>query len=316
MCKINLTTEELRNLSFPISGQESYIAIYKKPTNTKFIDHYEKLRGKILRVYKSEEEIKKKLKIHDYEAYLRNKQRKILEFEKMNHDAFKYLNAPIGPVYLNDSFYGSYQNAIFNATTLEDECLNPYSSNYTNLALISNFIKQIQDGIKFEMHPNRIYTDDLHSSNILIDKNGQIHFIDADSFRVKGCSELSTQVETTLTDKQFSNYYSGLPKNPKYLEKGKFRATSQRDIYFIYAHFIELVTKVNLSYLNEKKIYQLLQNSNFPNEFIDGVETCFSYTSINKFIDIDLIDKIATDYKIQPVINKEKKLERCAMIKK
>ena len=33
-------------------------------------------------------------------------------------------------------------------------------------------------------------------------------------------------------------------------------------------------------------------------------------------MDIDLIDKIATDYKIQPVINKEKKLERCTMIKK
>ena len=316
MCQINLTTEELKNLSFPISGQESYIAIYRKPTDTRFIDHYEELRGKILRVYKSKEEIERKLKLYNYDAYLRNKQKKVLEFEKMDHTLFKYLNAPIGPVYLDDNFYASYQNAIFNATTLQDKCLNPDSSNYTNLTLITSFIKQIQDGIRYEMHPNQIYTDDLHSSNILIDKNGQIHFIDADSFRVKDCSELSKQVKSTLTDKQFSNYYSGLPKNPKYLENGIFRATPQRDIYFIYAHFIELITKVNLSYLNENQIYQLLQKSKFPNEFIDGVATCFNQTSTNKFIDTDLIDKMSTDYQIQPVLNRQKKIERCTMIKK
>ena len=266
---IYLKKEELSNIYFPTHGEECYIGIYKNLNNNIYIENYNSLKNKILRVYKNKEDLTNNLGIIDYDAYIENKQAKILEFSKLDPRNFKILNIPLGPVYLNKEFYGSFQNTIYNAESLSDKCYDNTSSDYTNLDLITSFIFQIQEGIRFELHPNNIYTDDLHNSNILVDSSNKINLIDADSYRIKDYDELNHFIDNGMSKEEYNSYYSGLPLNKKYLENGVFRASKQRDIYFIYAHFIELITKTNLTYLDSGSIYELLQRANFPNEFID-----------------------------------------------
>ena len=299
MKSIELTKDELRNLYFPTYGDECYIGVYRKPNNSIYLKNYSLLRGKIIRVYKDEEELTRNLGVSDYNSYIENKQAKILEFSKLNPEDFKVLNVPLGPVYLDKEFYGSFQNIIFNAESLSDKCYDQSSSDYTNLKLITSFISQIQAGVMFELHPNNIYTDDLHNSNILVDKNNQIHFIDADSFRINDYHELNHFIDNGMSKEEYNSYYSELPLNKKYLENGVFRASKQRDIYFIYAHFIELVTKASLTYLNSGMIYELLQKANFPNDFIDEFSICFRSHKDNEFINEDILDRISTDYKME-----------------
>lgn len=299
MKEIHLTKEELKNLYFPTYGDECYIGLYKKPDNDIYLKNYNLLRGKILRVYKDKDDLIKNLGVTDYDSYMENKQAKILEFSKLDPKSFKVLNIPLGPLYLDKDFYGSFQKIIFNAESLSNKCYDDTSNDYTNLDLITSFVNQIQEGIRYELHPNNIYTDDLHNSNILVDSNNRIHFIDADSYRIKDYPELNHFIDNGMSKKEYNSYYSGLPLNKKYLEDGVFRASKERDIYFIYAHFIELVTKTNLTYLNSGNIYELVQRANFPNDFIDDFSTCFKSHKDNVFINEDILGKIRTDYKIE-----------------
>ena len=299
MKAINLTRSELKNLYFPTYGDECYIGLYKKASNDIHLKNYNFLKGKILRVYKNKDELTNNLGVIDYDSYIENKQKKILAFSKLDPREFRILNIPLGPVYLEDKFYGSFQNIITNSESLSNICYDNTSSDYTNIELITSFVRQIQDGIKFELHPNNIYTDDLHNSNILVDSNNKIHFIDADSFRINKYPELNHFIDNGMSREEYNEYYSGLPLNKKYLENGVFRASKQRDIYFIYAHFVELVTKTNLTYLNSGNIYELVQRANFPNDFIDDFSTCFRSHKDNEFINEDILDKISTDYKIE-----------------
>ena len=299
MNSINLENDELKNIYFPTSGDECYIGIYKRPTKNIYLKNYNLLKGKLLRVYKEKHELTKELGVIDYDSYIENKQRKIIDFSLLDPNEFKVLNIPLGPIYINKDFYGSYQNIIYNAETLSNKCYDEQSNDFTNLNLMTSFIKQIQDGIMYELHPNNIFTDDLHNSNILVDSNNKIHFIDADSFRFKNHSELSSFVDHGISKEEYNAYYSGLPLNKKYLENGIFRASKERDIYFIYAHYVELITKTNLAHLNSGEIYSLIIKAGFPNEFIDDFSICFRSHKPNKFLNYDIIDKINTDYKIE-----------------
>ena len=61
----------------------------------------------------------------------------------------------------------------------------------------------------------------------------------------------------------------------------------------------ELITKTNLSYLNRSDIYSLVQQANFPNDFIDDLSICFESYRPNTFLNPDTLDMITTDYKIE-----------------
>lgn len=296
MESIKLSKCELNNLDIiNSSGIEANISRYRETKNKQFIRNYNLLKGKIIKSYKENGMVKKVLTESEYNGYLDNKHQKVLAYSRMYPNNFKIFNIPLGPIYLNKQFLAFYQNDIKHSITLNKKCYDTHSNDYTNLNFITDVVNQMQQGVKEELHPNGIYTDDLQIGNILVDKNNNIHFIDADSYRV------NNHLETSYYYRRFyfeDTCYKSLRENAKYLEDGFICSSPQLDIFCIYANFIELVSKRDIFSLSEQSIFSLLEFANFPNEFLDCFSKCLSADKDNQFIPIDVLDKIKTDYTI------------------
>lgn len=296
MESIKLSKRELNNLDIiNSSGIEANIIRYRETKNKQFIRNYNLLKGKLIKSYKDNGMVKKVLMANEYNDYLDNKHQKILAYSKMDPNNFKIFNIPLGPIYLNKRFLAFYQNDIQHSVTLNNKCYNTHSKDYTNLNFITDAVNQMQQCVKEELHPNGIYTDDLQIGNILVDKNNNIHFIDADSYRV------NNHLETSYYYRRFyfeDPCYKSLRENTKYLEDGFICSSPQLDIFCIYANFIELISKRDIFSLSDQSILSLLEFANFPNEFLDCFSKCLSEDEDNEFIPIDVLNKIKTDYTI------------------
>ena len=297
MDKIVLSKKELKCLhEINEFGSEAVISVYQPSQTKKSIEHGELLKGCVIKSFSRNTVINDFLTADEYQQYIENKHQKTLAYSMMDSSNFKIFNIPLGPIYLNKDFFGFYQAHLKNATSLQSKCYNTHSIDYLNLEAFTNYISQINDGLIFELHPNDIYTDDFHLSNILVDKDNQIHFIDADGFRVGDINETYYYLSHYIKDDDL--YYAHLKNNPKYLKNGILRANRDRDIYYTYAHFIELITKKQIDHISKANLYQLLERANFPNEFIDDFSKCLRSDCENTFIQQDTLDKIRTDYKM------------------
>lgn len=297
MAVIYFTDEDLKNLELISNmGREGEISIYNMPSGNGSKTKYEPLRDMVIKSYKDDSVVKEALNKKQYTKYIENKHKKVLAYSKYNPNDFKFLNIPQGPIYLNEEFYASYQRYINPNVSLTMKCFNIHSKDFNNLDLIIHFAKQIQSGIKDELHPLNSYTDDLHLCNILVDEDNNIHFIDMDGFRIGKYAESSYY----FSDFESSDptYRSLILNNSKYLEDGILRSSKQKDIFHIYEYFIQLVTKASIDKLLPNHIYKLLEGANFPYEFIDMFSLCFDNNVSNEFIPLDLFNKIQTDYTI------------------
>ena len=190
---IKLSKRELNNLNIiNSSGIEANISRYCETKNKQFIRNYNLLKGKIIKSYKENGMVKKVLTESEYNGYLDNKHQKVLAYSRMEPNNFKILNIPLGPIYLNKHFLAFYQSEIQPSTTLNNKCYDTHSKDYTNLDFITDVTFQMQQGVKEELHPNGIYTDDFQIGNILVDSNNNIHF-------------MKSQADFHLISKLFSN---------------------------------------------------------------------------------------------------------------
>lgn len=297
MVAIYFKKKDLSNLeSICNTGREGDISIYNIPSNRSFKTNYELLRGMVIKSYREDSVIKSYLSDKEYSAYIENKHQKVLSYSKYRPSDFKFLNIPQGPIYLNKKFYAFYQRQIEPRMSLTEKCYNTHSNDFVDLDLMVHFAKQIQTCIHDELHPEHIYTDDLHLCNVLVDKTNNIHFIDADSFRVGNLAESSCYLNSF--ESSDPTYRALIQNNSKYLEDGILRSNKQKDIFHVYEYFIQLVTKCPIDKFLPQQIYKLLQNANFPNEFIDYFSLCFDNNVSNQFIPSELFDRIRTDYTI------------------
>lgn len=296
MSAIYFTEEDLKNMELINHGiREGDISIYNLPSSGCSTKNYDLLKDCVIKTYCDSSLIKTWLSEEAYNDYIENKHQKTLAFSKLNLSEFKFLNVLQGPIYLNKSFFGSYQKRIFSNTTLYDKCHNPNSKDFFDTSLMVNFAEQIQRGFQEELHPNAIYTDDFGFGNLLVEDNNNIHLIDADGFRIDNFSESTYFVKLFFED---DPSFPLLKHQNKYMEYGVLRSSKEKDIFHVYENFIRLITKTRIDEFSVQEAYDFLVKTGFPFQFIESFSKCLSDEVPNEYINQDIFDRIKTDYKI------------------
>ena len=199
-------------------------------------------------------------------AHKKKKLSYLLDLNKSDNVTF-----PIDLVYIDNVLAGYSMHYIINCHNIRDEIVNNQLDNFYNLSHIVNVIKTLQRAIRYDLHHQDVYAQDIMSLTNIVLKEAIPYIVDVDSFEIGKLVSSNQKKE-------------GMKKD---------------NILEIIAIFGFLITKRYVHISRVERLFEKKRLNSFEKFFLNYLNN-FSYHNDFEYLNEDILDELSNCYYMTP----------------